>query len=103
MPVNDLTLGQMAVAHQPSAAIFGVLAGVAVEEPGDLRFDGLGEQSAGAAAKHLGQRIGKRAWLGQLENAIVGHGVSLLRWRSGGSNTPRYAALPLHAVTNFRA
>jgi D-beta-D-heptose 7-phosphate kinase/D-beta-D-heptose 1-phosphate adenosyltransferase len=34
---------------------------------------------------------------------FIGHGVSLLRWRSGGLRTPpRYAALPLHAVTNFR-
>src|SRR5947208_16449804 len=29
-----------------------------------------------------------RAWLGKLENITVGHGVSLLQWRSGGENTP---------------
>jgi len=39
---HDLTLGQMAVAHQPSAAMFGALVGVAVEEGDDLCFDGLG-------------------------------------------------------------
>jgi hypothetical protein len=37
-----------------------------------------------------------------LENVSVGHGVSLLRWRSGGvkhpHDTPPY---PFHAVTNF--
>src|SRR5213079_2435700 len=37
---------------------------------------------------HLSQRVGKRAWLGKLENITVGHGVSLLQWRSGGENTP---------------
>jgi hypothetical protein len=40
----------MAVAHQPSAAIFGALVGVAVEEGGHLRFDGLGQKRAGTAA-----------------------------------------------------
>jgi hypothetical protein len=29
--------------------------------------------------------------------------VSLLRWRSGGSNTPTIRRLIPHAVTNFRA
>jgi transposase len=54
--------------------------------------------------RNFGQRIGKSSWLGELENVIVGHSVSLLRWRSGRLRTPpRYAALPLHAVTNFRA
>ena len=46
------------------------------------------QQGPGAAAQHLGQRIGKRRWLGKLQNGIVTHGVSLLRWRSGGSITP---------------
>src|SRR6516164_2902629 len=54
-------------------------------------------------AQNLGQRIGKSSSLGELEDVSVGHGVSLLRWRSGRLRTPpRYAALPLHAVTNFR-
>jgi hypothetical protein len=41
-----------------------------------------------AAAQHLGQWIGKSSWLGQLENVSLGHGVSLLRWRSGGVEHP---------------
>src|SRR5207248_7734225 len=85
---DDLTLGQVAVAHQASAAILGELVGVVPEECGNLRFDGMGQKGTGAAAQHLGQRIGKRPWLGKLENVTLGHGVSLLRWRSGGSNTP---------------
>jgi len=52
----------------------------------------------------LCQRIGKRPWLGELDHIILGHGVSLIQWRSGGfEQPPRYAALPLQAVTNFRA
>jgi hypothetical protein len=35
---------------------------------------------------------GERPWLKQLDDVSIGHGVSLLCWRSGGSNTPRYAA-----------
>ena len=53
-----------------------------------LRLDRPRQQGPGAAAQHLGQRIGKRRWLGKLQNGIVTHGVSLLRWRSGGSITP---------------
>src|SRR6202011_5140179 len=48
--------------------------------------------------QHLGQRIGKISWLGELENISVGHGVSLLRWRSGGvehpHDTPPYPFMP---------
>ena len=58
------------------------------QERGNLRLDRPRQQGPGAAAQHLGQRIGKRRWLGKLQNGIVTHGVSLLRWRSGGSITP---------------
>ena len=85
---HDLAFGQVAVAHQPSAAFFGARLGVAIKKPGNLRLDRPRQQGPGAAAQHLGQRIGKRRWLGKLQNGIVTHGVSLLRWRSGGSITP---------------
>ena len=78
----------MAMAHQPLAAVFGVLVGMAAEEGCDLRLDGLRQQGSGALAQNFGQRIGEGFWLNQLGNIILGHGVSLLRWRSGGSNTP---------------
>src|SRR5829696_4994982 len=77
-----------AMAHQPLAAVFGVLAGVAGEEGGDLGLDGLRQQGSGALAQNLGQRVGERSWLDQLDDIILAHGVSLLWWRSGGSNTP---------------
>src|SRR5207237_8405397 len=98
---HDLTLREVTVAHQPLASILGKLVGMALKKPGHLRRDGLGQKRAGTAAQHLRQWVGKRAWLGKLENITVGHGVSLLQWRSGGANAPRYAALPLHAATNL--
>src|SRR5205823_14744469 len=85
---HNLALGQVTVAHQALTSIVGELVGVSLEKPGHLRRDGLGQKRAGTAAQHLSQRVGKRAWLGKLENITVGHGVSLLQWRSGGDNTP---------------
>src|SRR5205085_4610266 len=92
---HNLALGQMTVAHQPLTSIVGELVGVALEKPGHLRRDGLGQKRAGTAAQHLSQRVGKRAWLGKLENITVGHGVSLLRWRNGGANTSTIRRLTL--------
>ena len=42
----------------------------------------------GAVAQDLGQRIGECPWLTELENVSLGHGVSLLRWRSGSFEHP---------------
>src|SRR4051794_12374757 len=78
----------MAMAHQPLAAILGVRVGVAAEEGCDLRLDGLRQQGSRALAQNFGERIGELGWLDQLDDSILDHGVSLLRWRSGGSNTP---------------
>ena len=64
---HDLAFGQVAVAHQPSAAFFGARLGVAIKERGNLRLDRPRQQGPGAAAQHLGQRIGKRRWLGKLQ------------------------------------
>src|SRR5712692_10660502 len=56
------------------------------------------EQRAGTVAQNLGQRIGKTSWMGEPENVSVGHGVSLLQWRSGGvehpHDTPPYPFTP---------
>src|SRR4051812_29249474 len=93
----------MAMAHQPLAAILGVRVGMAAEEGRDLGLDGLRQQGSGALAQNFGQRVGELCWLDQLDDIILGHGVSLLRWRSGGSNTPTIRRLIPHAVTNFRA
>src|SRR6185503_9055127 len=58
------------------------------EEFGHLSLDRLGQQGPRSVAQHLGKRVGTRPWLKQLDDVSIGHGVSLLCWRSGGSNTP---------------
>src|ERR1700680_3807052 len=78
----------MSVAHQPLAAVVGELVGMAVEQGRSLGLDRLRKQCSRAVAQNFGQRIGECPWMGEWENVSVGHGVSLLRWRSGGSNTP---------------
>ena len=40
------------------------------------------------AAKKRQRKIVKGSWLNQLEHAIVGHGISLLRWGSAGFRHP---------------
>src|SRR4051795_791655 len=65
-------------------AILGVRVGVAAEEGCDLRLDGLRQQRSRALAQNFGERVGEGFWLDQLDDIILDHGVSLLRWRSGG-------------------
>src|SRR6516164_6916327 len=88
----------MPVAHQPLAAVIGELVGMAADQGGNLRLDGLRQQRSRAVAQHLGQRIGECSWLGELENISLCHGVSLLRWRSGSfehpHDTPPYPFMP---------
>src|SRR4051812_26336358 len=78
----------MAMAHQPLAAVFGLSVGMAAEEGCDLGLDGLRQQGSRTLAQNFGERVGELGWLDQLDDLILDHGVSLLRWRSGGSNTP---------------
>ena len=88
----------MPVAHQPLAAVIGELVGMAADQGGNLRLDGLRQQRSRAVAQHLGQRIGECSWLGELENISLCRGVSLLRWRSGSfehpHDTPPYPFMP---------
>src|SRR5437763_8548641 len=53
-----------------------------------LGLDRVRQQGTRSVAQHLGERVSKRPWLKQLDHGSIGHGVSLLCWRSGGSNTP---------------
>src|SRR6516162_2900611 len=95
---HDLALGQMPVAHQPLATVIGQLVGMAGEQDCDLGLHRLRQQRSRAVAQNLGQRVRKSSWLAELENVSVGHGVSLLRWRSGGvkhpHDTPPYPFMP---------
>src|SRR5947208_16313668 len=69
---------------------------MAAEQARNLGLDRLRQQCS--RAQNLGQRIAKSSWLRELENISVGHGVSLLCWRSGGvehpHDTPPYPFTP---------
>jgi hypothetical protein len=100
---HHLALGQVAVAHDTAATVAGLQISMLAEKIGDLRLHGLGQQGARPGAQHLGELVVERSWLNQLDDVIVGHGISLLRWRSGGVKHPHdMPPSPIHAVTNFR-
>src|ERR1700756_2854127 len=56
-----------------------------VRDPG---LDRLGQQSTRPIAQDFGELIVDVSWLNQLDDVIFGHGISLLRWRSGGVKHP---------------
>ncbi len=103
-PGHHLTFGQMAMAHDTLMPVPGLEVGMLAEELGDLSLYGLRQKSTGAVAKNFCQRVRERPWLDELDDGIVGHGVSLLCWRSGGVEHPHDTPpSSFHAVTNFRA
>jgi hypothetical protein len=54
----------------------------------NLGFDRLGEKGTCPAAKDFCELIVEDSWLNQLVDVIVGYGISLLRWGSGGVKHP---------------
>src|SRR3954463_6864729 len=64
------------------------------EKFGHFCLNRLRQQGTRSIAQHLGERVSKRPWLKQLDHGSIGHGVSLLCWRSGGANTPTIRHLP---------
>src|SRR5712671_2074673 len=58
------------------------------EKVRDLGLDRLGQQSTHPFAQDFGELIVDVSWLNQLDDVIFGHGISLLRWRSGGVKHP---------------
>jgi hypothetical protein len=95
---HDLTLRQVAVAHQTSAAIVRLPRRRVSRAKSLPRLRPPARAASRAIAQHLGQRISKSSWLGQLQNVSVGMAY---RSRVEASNS-RYATTSLHAVTNFR-
>jgi hypothetical protein len=86
------------MAYQSLAAVIVCLAGIPAEQGCDFGFDSLRQERSRTLAQHLGQWIDKTSWLGKRENVSLGHGVSLLCWRSGGvehpHDTPPYPFTP---------
>src|SRR5450759_3979358 len=97
---HDLALGQMPVARHAPAARLGLEIAMSVQKVSDLRLNRLRQQGACPTAQNLGERIDEGPWLRELDDVIVGHGVSLLQWRSGGvehpHDTPPYPAAASH-------
>jgi len=94
----------MTMAHNALMAISRLEIGMLGDEGRNLGFDGLGEQHSRTIAKNFGERIGKASWLNQLGDVILGHGISLLWWRSEVVKQPHdMPPSPIHAVTDFCA
>ena len=85
---HHLALRQMAVADDALVAVLGLQIGMLAEKVRDLGLDRLGEQGARPIAQDFGELVVERSWLNQLDDVIVGHGISLLWWRSGGVKHP---------------
>jgi hypothetical protein len=58
------------------------------EKVRDLSLDRLGQQGTCPIAQDFCELIVEDSWLNQMNDVIVGHGISLLRWRSGGVKHP---------------
>src|SRR5262245_47649841 len=58
------------------------------EKVRDLGLNRLGQQSTRPIPQDFGELIVDVSWLTQLDDVIFGHGISLLRWRSGGVKHP---------------
>ena len=99
---HDLTLGQMPVTDQPPAAVLGQVVSMTGEQGCSLGLDCLGQQRSRAVAQHRGSGSvkvpGWESWK-TLASVTAYHSFG---GEVGASNTPRYAALPPYAVTNFR-
>src|SRR6185437_12585955 len=78
----------MTVTHDTLVARRGLEIGIAPQEVSDFRLDRVREQGTRTVTQNLSQRIAESSRLSQLDDVTVVHGVSLLWWRSGGSNTP---------------
>src|SRR6058998_2688274 len=85
---HHLALRQVAVADDELVAVLGLQIGMLAEKVCDLGFDRLGEKGTCPVAQDFCELIVEYSWLNQLDDVIVGHGISLLRWRSGGVKHP---------------
>src|SRR5207244_3906519 len=85
---HHLALRQVAVADDALVAVLGLQIGMLAEKVCDLGFDRLGEKGTCPVAQDFCELIVEDSWLNQMDDVIVGHGISLLRWRSGGVKHP---------------
>src|SRR5437868_5932832 len=83
-----LALRQVTVADDALPAVLGLQIGMLAEKVCDFGLDRFGEQGACPVAQDFCELIVEDSWLNQMDDVIVGHGISLLRWRSGGVKHP---------------
>jgi len=76
------------VAHDALMTVLGLQIGMLAEKVRDLGLDRLGQQGTCPIAQDFGELILDVSWLNQLDDVIIEHGISLLRWRSGGFKHP---------------
>ena len=97
MPGLDRPFRHMPMTYQTLAAIIRRQMGMSRKRFGNLDFDRLRQQGAGAIAQDLGQWIGDLAQLAQGDDLILFHGVSILVWICGWLTPPRIRRLPFPA------
>ncbi len=85
---HHLALRQVAMADDTLMAVRGLQIGMLAEKVCNLGFDRLGEKGTCPVAQDFCELVVEDSWLNQLDDVIVGHGISLLRWRSGGVKHP---------------
>jgi hypothetical protein len=76
------------MANHALVAVLGLQIGMLAEKVRDLGFDRLRQQGSSSVAQDFGELVVEHCWLNQLGDVILGHGISLLRWRSGGVKHP---------------
>jgi hypothetical protein len=92
---HHLALRQVTVADDALVAVLGLLTGMLAEKVCNLGLYRLGKQGTRPIAQDYGELILDVSWLNQLDDVIFRHGISLLRWRSGGVKHP-------HGLPPFR-
>src|SRR5712675_211642 len=85
---HHLALRQVTVADDALVAVPGLQIGMLAEKVRDLGLDRLGQKGTCPVAQDFCELIVEDSWLNQLDDVIVGHGISLLWWRSGGVKHP---------------
>jgi hypothetical protein len=85
---HHLALRQVTVADDALVTVLGLQIGMLAEKVRNLGLDRLGQQSTRPTTQDFGELIVDVSWLNQLDDVIFGHGISLLRWRSGGVKHP---------------
>src|SRR5215472_19388557 len=98
----------MAVADHAGPSILGLERRMSRQKLGDFGLDRLHQETPCATAQDFGELILEGPWLNQLDNVIVRHGISLLRWRSEVVKQPhdmpptRFAPSPTSAHSSLR-